>query len=167
MNVLLFQCQTYRNISEKYSKGLSTTYSENLLSEVKKEIRKLNVDVNAFCNSEIVKLYNETQQKELLSLNIDRRRTSTKFAQINKQAVEALAEELRQSLLTINNAIMGSTRDIITSINLEGSIERITTDTKKAEVFKETINALVAKGVDVFVDSAGRQSACHSSAEPG
>lgn len=155
--------RAYIKILENISKQFTNTdklellYSQDLARSIKKEMLKLNVDAEKFCESEIKKVYDKTQRVELMQLGKIESLDSANFAQLNKQAIELLRDDLQKSLIDVNTAVSENLKETIKKINIEASLEKITTDTKKSQVFQNAIDKMVESGITSFIDAAGRE----------
>lgn len=160
---------TYKKTYSKVLKEITTATDfgvanrKAILSQIKKELEKLGVDVQGFIEKEIPKAYKEGAEQAVQQLKNAKApiEVATGFNKIHGAAVEALVDdtakafgETMSGVYRQSSRLLGkATKQIITQRIAEGTI----TGANLRRVKNEIKGELETKGLSALIDKSGRE----------
>jgi len=141
-------------ISAKKVKGHVTDFYESMLKQVKLELMQLQLQ-SAKSSKELVnELYLEAYQNSLEALGISN--IGDGFAQLHKNAIEVLSDNLINNFAEVNNQVGRRIEDSIRNIGLTDAQMKFATGQTINQLQDELVNNLIKRGIGGITDKRGR-----------
>lgn len=150
-----------KTIAEKEVKGNVTTFYEEMLRQVQKELLRLKIFHTQWATDITKQLYEQAYKESLQALGI----SDNTLTQLHKEAIELIAENIINNLNEATDLVGRRVEDEIRNISLDSATNKFATGSTIKQMQDELKNNLIDNNITSFKDRLGRNINISSYAE--